>query len=499
MNKIKLKQKICISLLSDFYWYNDMVLPLYYSLQKLGYTVYIKLNQIINDATNIIIGFQDAPYDTNLDIFPNDTIIYNSEQIGIKGSKGCRSHLIRACQKFILWDYSEENIKRFNELGIRDAFYVPLGFCSEMQRINSSYPQDIDIGFYGAINPYRKKIIDALHNSGIKIYIHTNTNYIDRDCFIARCKMVLNMHQFRPGIQEIVRLGYLWANKKCVLCEKNSDTSIVEIYSDACFYAAYENLVDTAIRSLKYPDLIAAQAEKGYNIFKQTSYVEILDSIVEASGPRPVALPKILNIGHGNLFRYDAINIDIKNKFNSDIDLDISKKLDSKIKYQTVRFGSISLTDCMFDKITVENTLEHVTDLITTMTNLLNLLNIGGELHIKVPYDLSYGAWQDPTNVRVFNEKSWMYYTDLYWYINWRETKFDLISLSYVCSELGSKMIKNGTSKDLVMLTPRAIDQMNVILRKRYTTDAEKFYYDKVNSSIYGRACSPWTLNPYIS
>jgi len=43
------------------------------------------------------------------------------------------------------------------------------------------------------------------------------------------------------------------------------------------------------------------------------------------------------------------------------------------------------------------------------MTNCLKLLRVGGVFKILVPYDLSYGAWQDPTHIRAFNERSWLY------------------------------------------------------------------------------------------
>jgi predicted SAM-dependent methyltransferase len=44
--------------------------------------------------------------------------------------------------------------------------------------------------------------------------------------------------------------------------------------------------------------------------------------------------------------------------------------------------------------------LEHLPDLRTAMTSCLELLREGGRLHVRVPYDLSHGAWQDPTHVR---------------------------------------------------------------------------------------------------
>jgi len=67
--------------------------------------------------------------------------------------------------------------------------------------------------------------------------------------------------------------------------------------------------------------------------------------------------------------------------------------------------------------------LEHITDLKTYMTNCLELLKVGGVMEITVPYDLSLGAWQDPTHCRAFNQNSWLYYTEWSWYLGWEKQK----------------------------------------------------------------------------
>jgi hypothetical protein len=88
-------------------------------------------------------------------------------------------------------------------------------------------------------------------------------------------------------------------------------------------------------------------------------------------------------------------------------------------------------------------------------------------MHIHVPYDLSYGAWQDPTHVRAFNEKSWLYYTDWHWYLNWKD-RFYMASLEFEVSELGQEMMKQEKlDPDQLVAVPRAIDAMQVILTKK--------------------------------
>jgi SAM-dependent methyltransferase len=120
----------------------------------------------------------------------------------------------------------------------------------------------------------------------------------------------------------------------------------------------------------------------------------------------------------------------------------------------------------MFKLVIANDVLEHIPDLVSSMTNIKDLLEVGGEFHISVPYELSLGAWQDPTHVRAFNENSWLYYTDWHWYLGW-EDRFNLASIEFKLSEIGKKMMDKGIPDDEIMRTPRAVDSMKVILCKQ--------------------------------
>jgi len=168
----------------------------------------------------------------------------------------------------------------------------------------------------------------------------------------------------------------------------------------------------------------------------------------------------VLNLGSGKDWREDCINADIQRRIKSDWCLDI----------QDVHWGSMLVTRMgdfyvkhgMFDVILANDILEHVPDLVKAMTNCKDLLKDGGEMRIHVPYDLSYGAWQDPTHVRAFNEKSWLYYTDWHWYLGW-EDRFHLKHLEFTLSEVGESL---KLPQDEILRTPRAVDSMYVILQK---------------------------------
>jgi SAM-dependent methyltransferase len=168
----------------------------------------------------------------------------------------------------------------------------------------------------------------------------------------------------------------------------------------------------------------------------------------------------VLNLGSGKDWREDCINADIQRRVKSDWCLDIQDVHWGSLL--VTRFGDFRVKAEMFDVILANDILEHVPDLVKAMTNCKELLKDGGEMRIHVPYDLSYGAWQDPTHVRAFNEKSWLYYTDWHWYLGW-EDRFHLTHLEFTLSEVGESL---KLPQDEILRTPRAVDSMYVILQK---------------------------------
>lgn len=171
-------------------------------------------------------------------------------------------------------------------------------------------------------------------------------------------------------------------------------------------------------------------------------------------------LPSCLNLGSGKDFREDCLNADIQESKKPDWVLDITN-----IPWgETIstRFGNVEVKKGMFDKIIANDVLEHIPDLVKAMTNCKELLSDKGEFHINVPYDLSLGAWQDPTHVRAFNENSWLYYTDWHWYLGWTD-RFYIKELQLVKSKLAEEM---NISDQMLTILPRMVDSMKVILTK---------------------------------
>ena len=189
------------------------------------------------------------------------------------------------------------------------------------------------------------------------------------------------------------------------------------------------------------------------------------NKIASATADRP-GVPLIMNLGSGKDWRADCFNVDILPRVYPDVCLDICAPINWGMEVNTARFKSFTLKKESFQQILAFDVLEHVPDLPQAMRTCLDLLAEGGEFHIKVPYDLSYGAWQDPTHVRAFNERSWLYYCDWHWYLGWNDCRFSLEKLEFGMSEYGNKMKAEGLPDDFIIRTPRAVDDMRVVLKK---------------------------------
>jgi SAM-dependent methyltransferase len=182
-------------------------------------------------------------------------------------------------------------------------------------------------------------------------------------------------------------------------------------------------------------------------------------------------VPTVLHLGSGKSFRPDWLNLDANPAWKPDIVADLNQPLPRTGEvFRTERFGPVELRAGSFQAIVACDVLEHIRDLETCMTSCLDLLVPGGVFVIEVPYDLSYGAWQDPTHVRAFNERSWLYYTDWCWYLGWDRFHFGLQKLDMALSDVGRAMRERGVATSEILRQPRAVDAMHVELVKQALT-----------------------------
>lgn len=199
---------------------------------------------------------------------------------------------------------------------------------------------------------------------------------------------------------------------------------------------------------------------------------EMPEVVSSAPSARQIqAFPDRMNLIAGSDWMDDFVNVDVLRRVKSDWPVDICRPLPFGETSDTERFGSFKVLMGGFRLIVANNVLELVPDLVGAMTSCVALLQNGGEMRIRVPYDLSWAAARDPAHLRSFNEESWIYFTDLHRRIGWETECFHLDSQEFILSAFGRELAANGVPQDEIHRTPRAVDSLGVVLRKVSAAD----------------------------
>ena len=240
---------------------------LLYSLQDLGFQAQLQFNQIDPDGRNILIGCHllDTKF---IQLVPKSTVILNTEQI-YADSTDWNGPIFEWAKHFETWDYSERNILKFHELGIRLTRHLKIGFQKELARIPKINTQDIDVLFYGSMNERRLAIINDLKAAGLKVHTAFGIYCSERDQLISRAKLVLNHHFYESQIFEIVRVFYLLTNSIAVVGEVNSNSSIDPIYLEGIFPSPYESLATACTQLIQDEFLRKRLKNKAFETISQ--------------------------------------------------------------------------------------------------------------------------------------------------------------------------------------------------------------------------------------
>jgi hypothetical protein len=260
--------------------FHEIEASVFFSLQKLGYDVTNSTNDFAPDRKNIVFGMHHCPVDVVRHDIPKDTIIYSLEQM--REQPEC----MRWCRKYRgleVWDYSMRNVEVLQKAGVENIKHCKIGYVPEISYFERNKPQDrdIDILAYLSPSPRREHIMKQFANNPNINFVHIQCTYgDDRDEYIKRAKLVINLHNHDNQIFEMVRVSHLLQNKVPVLCERNADTDFPDYMEGTVFTSTYNRFVDTAYKLLKKPEELDAQAEKGLEIFKQSPMENFLKEVL---------------------------------------------------------------------------------------------------------------------------------------------------------------------------------------------------------------------------
>jgi hypothetical protein len=195
---------------------------------------------------------------------PPGAILYNLEQIDA-ASAWLTPALLELYRRHRLWDYSASNADRLVARGLARPQVVPLGYVPALQRLPAApLTEDIDVLFYGSLNPRRQQVLDSLRAAGVRVEALFGVYGAARDAVIARAKIVINIHYYEAKVFEVVRVSYLLANRKVVVSERGADRAEEAAFESAVAFADYEALVPTCLSLLRDPAARAERAAAGF-------------------------------------------------------------------------------------------------------------------------------------------------------------------------------------------------------------------------------------------
>ena len=263
--------------------FDDVALPFFYALSRLGHQVEITNNALDATALNIVFGANIDPLIPWLKDGPR-CVIVNLEQFRLEGGRwaGDEDYLALLAANEV-WDYSESNVEFLKDRLGRSAAYFRFGYVPEMSRIRPNHDGGLDVLFYGALNDRRAHILAGLDRAGARVRWVDDAYGLQRDRVLYDSKVVVNIHSGRGANLEIVRLGYLMANRKAVASEFNHDTERYSGLETACAFFPYEELVEGTLELLKSEERRRQQAEAGFAAFSAFS---LTDSLRELLGRR---------------------------------------------------------------------------------------------------------------------------------------------------------------------------------------------------------------------
>jgi hypothetical protein len=212
---------------------------------------------------------------------PKNPIFYNLEQLGDDLPSMTLPGFFDLFRRYPTWDYSQANIERLAALGLPRPTYVPIGYVPELTRIAPA-AEDIDVLFYGAPYERRYAILRDLHDRGLRVKWLSGVYGASRDAWIARSKIVLNIHYWEAKIFEITRVSYLLANRRAVVSERGGDPALERDVESGVAFADYDGLVDRCVELLGDERARRDLAERGYQVFSGRSQADILHRALSA-------------------------------------------------------------------------------------------------------------------------------------------------------------------------------------------------------------------------
>jgi SAM-dependent methyltransferase len=415
-----------------------------YQFRRLGARVSISKNRLRHDAVNFIFGAHLGFDPAQRERFA--CVIVNLEQLGDGGALLSPDYL-RLLATSAVADYDVRNVAAYAE-NVDDVTVVPLLYAPYLAPAHSIPLEErpIDLLFIGSMNPRRRAWLDRIEACGLSVSTFDGPLYgPERDDYIVQAKAILNTPYYESSRFEQARAAQCLSLGTPVISERTAQTRPHQGFENSVLWLEGNELERFFTASFGTPAFYDG-AREALELFRQADPVEDYAELLAFAagfgrghhGRRPAQpwQPQYINLGSGKDYKPGWLNLDVLARTEPDLVLDLAAPLALPFSTISPGAGPVVLAEHSIDVIHANNVLEHVSDLASLMGNCLRLLKIGGRFEIEVPYERAPSAWQDPTHVRAMNEKSWIYYTDWFWYLGWFDFRFEIAHFSYLDSNV---------------------------------------------------------------
>ncbi len=259
--------------------FDELGLGLSCAFRTLGYSVPIVRNMADLTDDPIVLGCNLIPSLGDIRI-PKNAVMFNAEQIQ-PGSPWMSRDYLDLLSSYQVWDYSRRNIQILESLGVPNVRFCGIGYVPDLTRISPSPEEDIDVLLYGSMNERRLNITRELEKTGLKVQTLFGVYGSQRDGYIARAKITLNIHFYEAKVFEIGRVYYLLANRRFVISEPGSDQELEDPVRDGLVFAPYDSLVDACQAYIGDDRLREEIAGIGFAKMKSLSQVQFLKHALE--------------------------------------------------------------------------------------------------------------------------------------------------------------------------------------------------------------------------
>ncbi|WP_322093634.1 class I SAM-dependent methyltransferase [Paraburkholderia bannensis] len=420
-----------------------------YQFRRLGAQVTIGKNRLRHDAINFVFGAH-AGFDADL-ARRYRCVLVNLEQLGEHGAQVSPDYL-RLLAAMPVVDYDERNASAYGASGrvpIVSFAHAPYLATDDLQPIEQ---RPTDILFFGSMNERRLHLLQAIESAGCKVSLLPFGIFgPERDEEIRRAKAVFNCHFYDSARFEQARVFHCLSLGTPVISERTASTLAAPQFEDSVFWVNADTIrafFQSEFRAPSFADAARARLDvfATHDVIDQ--YAAALEYAQRQFASRSVEdapwQPERIHIGSGKDYMPGWLNLDILPRAEPDVLLDLAAPLTLPKRLDSALAGPVELRADSVGFIYANNVLEHVGDLTQLMTNCLRLLKTDGQMLIEVPYEKAPSAWQDPTHVRAFNENSWIYYAQWFWYLGWFEARFNIVELHYLDANLAATTVDHA-------------------------------------------------------